>query len=79
MTRLRQLIHEMHRRSLWQVLLIYMGGSWITLQLVDDETLVQVVLEAPKLYANGAEGERRVTPFPTPPEPETERLKAGNT
>ncbi len=35
MTRLRQLIHEIHRRSLWQVLLIYMGGSWITLQLLD--------------------------------------------
>ncbi len=31
----RRLVHEIHRRSLWQVLLIYMGGSWITLQLVD--------------------------------------------
>jgi hypothetical protein len=47
-------------------------------QQVDDETLVQVVLEAPKLYANGAEGERKVAPFPTPPEPEGERLGAGN-
>ncbi len=25
MTRLRQLIHEIHRRSLWQVLLIYIS------------------------------------------------------
>ncbi len=35
MSRLKQLIHEIHRRSVWQVLVIYMGGSWITLQLVD--------------------------------------------
>ncbi|MCK5411345.1 MAG: hypothetical protein KAJ67_04575 [Gemmatimonadetes bacterium] len=35
MSRLKQLIQEIHRRSLWQVLVIYMGGSWITLQLVD--------------------------------------------
>ncbi len=47
-------------------------------QQVDDETLVQVILAAPKLYATGAEGERKVAPFPTPPEPEGERLGAGN-
>ncbi len=47
-------------------------------QQVDDETLVQVALEAPKLYANGAEGERKVTPFPTPPEPQGEQPRAGN-
>ncbi len=28
MSRLRQLISEVHRRSLWQVLLIYAGASW---------------------------------------------------
>ena len=33
--RLRQLIHEIHRRSLWQVLGIYLVGSWIALQVVD--------------------------------------------
>jgi len=35
MTRLRQLIREIHRRSLWQVLGIYVVGSWIALQVVD--------------------------------------------
>jgi serine/threonine-protein kinase len=35
MSRLRQLIHEMHRRSLWQVLGIYVVGSWLVLQVVD--------------------------------------------
>ncbi len=33
MTRLRQLIHEIHRRSLWQVLGIYLVGSWLVLRL----------------------------------------------
>ncbi|MEE9470077.1 MAG: hypothetical protein V3W32_00045, partial [Gemmatimonadota bacterium] len=35
MSRLRQLIHEIHRRSLWQVLGIYVLGSWLALQAVD--------------------------------------------
>ena len=35
MARLKQLIHEIHRRSLWQVLGIYVVGSWIALQVVD--------------------------------------------
>ncbi len=35
MSRLRQLIHEIHRRSLWQVLGIYVVGSWFVLQVVD--------------------------------------------
>ena len=35
MERLRQLIHEMHRRSLWQVLGIYVLASWAVLQVVD--------------------------------------------
>ena len=46
-------------------------------QQVDDETLVRVALEAPKLYANGAEGVE-VTPLLTPPEPGRERFRAGN-
>jgi len=29
------LIREIHRRSLWQVLGIYLGGSWIALQVVE--------------------------------------------
>ena len=35
MERLRQLIHEIHRRSLWQVLGIYALASWAVLQVVD--------------------------------------------
>ena len=35
MERLRQLIREIHRRSLWQVLGIYLVASWAVLQVVD--------------------------------------------
>ncbi len=35
MKRLKQLIHETHRRSLWQVLGIYVVGGWLILQVVD--------------------------------------------
>ena len=29
MSKLKKLISEIHHRSLWQVLLIYVGGSWV--------------------------------------------------
>ena len=32
---LKRLIHEIHRRSLWQVLALYLGASWLVLQAVD--------------------------------------------
>jgi len=32
---LKQLVQEIHRRSLWQVVGIYLVGSWIALQIVD--------------------------------------------
>ncbi len=32
---MKKLIHEIHRRSLWQVMGIYLGGSWVALQAVD--------------------------------------------
>ena len=35
MSRLKRLIHEIHRRSLWQVLGIYLVGSWIAFQGVE--------------------------------------------
>ena len=35
MTTLKNLIHEAHRRSLWQVLGIYLAVSWVALQIVD--------------------------------------------
>ncbi|HUP87830.1 MAG TPA: hypothetical protein VM100_00615 [Longimicrobiales bacterium] len=31
----KRVIHEVHRRSIWQVLLIYLGASWAVLQVVD--------------------------------------------
>ena len=38
MPRLKQLIHEIHHRSLWQVLLIYVGAGWIVFQIVQTVT-----------------------------------------
>ncbi len=35
MSRLKQLIQEVHRRSLWQVLLIYIAASWAVLEAAD--------------------------------------------
>jgi tetratricopeptide (TPR) repeat protein len=33
MNRIRQLVREIHRRSLWQVLAVYLAGSWVALQV----------------------------------------------
>ena len=38
MSRLKQLIVEIHRRSLWQVLLIYVGGAWVCYEIIDTIT-----------------------------------------
>ncbi len=35
MSSLKQLIQEVHRRSLWQVLLVYVGASWVVLEAAD--------------------------------------------
>ena len=35
MSRLKHLIQEIHRRSLWRVLGIYLGGAWVTLQGIE--------------------------------------------
>ncbi len=35
MSGLKNLIHQVHRRSLWQVLGIYVVGGWLVLQVVD--------------------------------------------
>ena len=35
MSRLKNLIHEVHRRSLWQVLAIYVAVAWVVLQAVE--------------------------------------------
>ncbi len=34
MNRLKTLITEAHRRSLWQVLLIYVGAGWVVFEIV---------------------------------------------
>lgn len=33
MNRFRDLVHEIHRRSLWQVLAIYGVASWVALEV----------------------------------------------
>jgi serine/threonine-protein kinase len=38
MSRLTQLIHEIHRRSLWQVLGIYLVASWVVFEVVQTLT-----------------------------------------
>ncbi|UCC84783.1 MAG: hypothetical protein JSW46_07640, partial [Gemmatimonadota bacterium] len=38
MYRLKRLIVEIHRRSLWQVLLIYIGGAWVCYEIIDNLT-----------------------------------------
>lgn len=39
MNDLKHFIREIHRRSLWQVVAIYSGGSWLALQVVREMTL----------------------------------------
>ncbi len=34
MSGLKKLIHEIHRRSLWQVLGIYLGASWLVFEVI---------------------------------------------
>ena len=36
MDRLKRLIREIHRRSLWQVVGVYLAGSWAALQVVNE-------------------------------------------
>ena len=35
MNAIKQLIHEIHRRSLWQVLSIFVAASWGVLQVIE--------------------------------------------
>ncbi|MGH7541493.1 MAG: tetratricopeptide repeat protein, partial [Gemmatimonadota bacterium] len=35
---LKRIIHEIHRRSLWQVVGIYLAGSWVAIQVVETLT-----------------------------------------
>lgn len=47
----KRIIHEAHRRSIWQVLLIYLGASWGVLQVADQ---VQTRLALPAWVYGGA-------------------------
>ena len=38
MSGLKRLIGEIHHRSLWQVLLIYVGGAWVCYEIIDTVT-----------------------------------------
>jgi len=38
MSRIKRLILEIHRRSLWQVLLVYIGGAWVCYEIIDTIT-----------------------------------------
>ena len=38
MSKLKKLITEIHHRSLWQVLLIYVGAGWTCFELIDAVT-----------------------------------------
>lgn len=38
MSKLRKLITEIHRRRLWQVLLVYVGAAWACYELIDTVT-----------------------------------------
>jgi serine/threonine-protein kinase len=38
MSQLKKLITEIHKRSLWQVLLIYVGGGWLVFEVVQTVT-----------------------------------------
>lgn len=42
MSPIKRMIAEIHERSIWQILLVYLGAGWLTLQIVDQ--LVQQYL-----------------------------------
>lgn len=82
---MKKLIHEIHRRSLWQVLGIYLVGSWVALQVVDvlvDNfglpdwfpafALALLVIGLPVVLATAfvQEGRAHREPAPEPPAPD---------
>jgi hypothetical protein len=88
MERLKRLIHEIHRRSLWQVLLIYVGGALVAYQAVQALTeglglpqwfpglaVVLFVIGLPFVVATAfvREGE---APSPAPAEAEASMVEA---
>jgi len=89
MSGLKRLINEMHRRSLWQVLLIYVGGAWACYELIDTITerfnlpewlpalaAVLFLLGLPFVVATGFVREVG-SPAAARPGPESRTLEAG--
>ncbi|MDX1578381.1 MAG: hypothetical protein R3266_07845, partial [Gemmatimonadota bacterium] len=77
---MKKFIHEIHRRSLWQVLGIYLAGSWVALQVVEQLaeaaalpawvrpfSLVLLVLGFPIVMATAFVQEGMTTRDPEPP------------
>ncbi|MDX1393440.1 MAG: hypothetical protein R3195_03575 [Gemmatimonadota bacterium] len=77
---MRNLIHEIHRRSLWQVLGIYIAVSWLVLQVVDvvgsnyglpdwvaPAALILLLLGLPIVVATAFVQEGMTTNEPEPP------------
>ena len=62
MSSLRQLIHEIHRRSLWQVLMIYLGASWAVME-VTDQIVGRYLLPEWVYPARASNGMARARPF----------------
>ncbi|MDH3735227.1 MAG: hypothetical protein OEU54_16980 [Gemmatimonadota bacterium] len=79
---MKNLVREVHRRSLWQVLGIYLAGSWIALQVVEQLTeaaglpdwvrpfsLVLLILGFPIVMATAFVQEGMTSREPEAPEP----------
>ena len=77
---MKDLIHEIHRRSLWQVLGIYLAGAWIALQVVEQLaeaaslpdwvrpfSLVLLILGFPVVMATAFVQQGMTTRAPAPP------------
>ena len=82
MTSFKKLIREIHRRSLWQVLAIYLAGSWVAFEVVGEVTeaaalpdwvpgfaLVLLIIGLPIVLATAfvQEGVGGGSPEPEPP------------
>jgi eukaryotic-like serine/threonine-protein kinase len=88
--RIKRLVLEVHRRSLWQVLSIYLFGSWVTIQVVQALTvsaglpgwvpgfaLVLLLVGLPVVLATAFVQEGRAGPAETPDPPATDAAAAG--
>ena len=59
MSRLRKLISEVHRRSLWQVLTVYLVGAAVGYQLIGECLWEPDVVVHPLMWCSGSPTPRR--------------------